>query len=244
MEPVSNGHLRGHLLGCLIENCKGTHHTLLHQENPKDPAISTHNVERKSSETSGGEQRARNEETPTKETLSVTSNANRSCLKRKIVALPVKKIDILIGYGQRVTINCLEDSGSQVTLITHRLVENLGLTTRRSNRLTLSGVGDQNIKLNSEVSFLIQAKDNELSIPMTAYAIPKISNYSPPFDIEEIKQEFLYLQHVDVIVDTESVDLLVGQDYPILLRQLETRYGKPDEPYAVRTVRLEDMWTC
>ncbi|CAB4017996.1 Hypothetical predicted protein [Paramuricea clavata] len=235
--------LRGHLVakcrrkvGCLIENCKGTHHTLLHQENPKNPAISTHNVERKSSETSGGEQLARNEETPTKETLSVTSNANRSCLKRKIVALPVKKIDILNGYGQRVTINCLDDSGSQVTLITHRLVESLGLTTRRSNRLTLSGVGDQNIKLNSEVSFLIQAKDNELSIPMTAYAIPKISNYSPPFDIEEIKQKFPYLQDVDVIVDTESVDLLVGQDYPILLRQLETRYGKPDEPYAVRTV--------
>ena len=96
------------------------------------------------------------------------------------MALPVKKIDILNGYGQRVTINCLEDSGSQVTLITHRLVESLGFATRRSNRLTLSGVGDQNIKLNSEVSFLIQAKDNELSIPITAYAIPKISNYSPP----------------------------------------------------------------
>ena len=119
-----------------------------------------------------------------------------------------------------------------MTLITHRLVESLGLTTR-SNRLTLSGVGDQNIKLNSEVSFLIQVKDNELSIPMTVYAIPKISNYSPPFDIEEIKQKFPYLQDVDVIVDAESVDLLVGQDYPILLRQLETRYGKPDEPYTL-----------
>ncbi|CAB4024394.1 PREDICTED: uncharacterized protein LOC102806687, partial [Paramuricea clavata] len=235
--------LRGNLVakcrrkvGCLIENCKGTRHTLLHQENPKDPAISTHKVERKSSETSGGEQLARNEETPTKETLSVTSNANRSCPKRKIVALPVKKIDILNGYGQRVTLNCLDDSGSQVRLITHRLVESLGLTTRRSNRLTLSCVGDQNIKLNSEVSFLIQVKDNELSIPITAYAIPNISNYSPPFDIEEIKQKFPYLQDVDVIVDTENVDLLVGQDYPILRRQLKTRYGKPDEPYAVRTV--------
>jgi hypothetical protein len=95
---------------------------------------------------------------------------------------------------------------------------------------------DQNIKLNSEVSFLIQAKDNELSIPMTAYAIPKISNYSPPFDIEEIKQKFPYLQDVNMIVDTENVDLLVSQDYPILLRQLETRYGKPDEPYTVQTV--------
>jgi hypothetical protein len=235
--------LRGHLVakcrrkvGCLIENCKGTHHTLLHQENLKNPAMATHNAERKSSETSSGEQLARNEETPRKETLSVTSNANRSCLKREIVALPVKKIDILNGYGQRVTINCLEDSGSQVTLITHRLVESLGLTARRSNQLTLSGVGDQNIKLNSEVSFLIQAKDNELSIPMTAYAIPKISNYSAPLDVDEIKQKFHHLQDVDVFVDKESVDLLIGQNYPILLRQLETRYGKPDEPYAVRTV--------
>ena len=64
----------------------------------------------------------------------------------------------------------------------------------------------------------------------------KLAIIHPPFDIEEIKQKCLYLQYVDVIVDTESVDLLVGQDYPILLRQLETRYGKPDEPYAVRTM--------
>ena len=37
-------------------------------------------------------------------------------------------------------------------------------------------------------------------------------------------------------LDNESIDLLIGQDCPVLLRQLEARYGKPDEPYAIRTV--------
>ena len=90
--------------------------------------------------------------------------------------------------------------------------------------------------MNSDVSLYLHVKDEEMSFPITAYVIPKIRNYSPPIDIEDIKEKFRYLKDVDVTVDCESVDLLLGQDYPLFLRQLETRYGKPDEPYAVRTV--------
>ena len=67
-----------------------------------------------------------------------------------------------------------------------------------------------------------------MSFPITAYVIPKISNYSSPLDVEKIKEKFSYLKDVDVTVDSESVDLLLGQDYPLFFRQLETRYGKPE----------------
>ena len=55
-----------------------------------------------------------------------------------------------------------------------------------------------------------------MSFPITAYVIPKISNYSSPLDVEKIKEKFPYLEDVDVTVDSESVDPLLGQDYPLL----------------------------
>ena len=88
---------------------------------------------------------------------------------------------------------CLEDSGSQVTLVTNRLVESLGLIKRRSNQLTPSGVGDQNVKMTSDVFLYLQLKDEEMCVPKTAYVVSKISNYSPPLDVGEIKQMFPYL---------------------------------------------------
>ncbi len=229
--------LRGHLVktcrrksGCSKENCRGTHHTLLYREENKE--IGGSRVENENPETSRG----KNEQEERRKNTCTTININLNCQKRKVVALPVKKVDVQNGHGQRVTINCLEDSGSQVTLVMNRLVESLGLMKRRNNQLTLSGIGNQNVKLNSDVSFYIQVKDEEMSFPITAYVIPKISNYSAPLDLEEIKERFSYLKDVDVTLDSESVDLLVGQDYPLFRRQLETRYGRPDEPYAVRTV--------
>ncbi len=72
-----------------------------------------------------------------------------------------------------------------------------------------------------------------MSFPITAYVIPEISNYFPPLDLEEIKEKFPYQKDVDVTLNSESVDLLVGQDYHVFLRQLETRYGKLDEPYTL-----------
>jgi hypothetical protein len=75
-----------------------------------------------------------------------------------------------------------------------------------------------------------------MSFPVRAHTIPKISNHSPAFDVDEVKRKYLHLRDVEVKLDDESIDLLIGQDCPVLLRQLEARYGKPDEPYAVRTV--------
>ena len=125
--------------GCSKENCRGTHHTLLHRDEVKEFAGSQaeNDIPEESSEKS-----EYNENSKTKNTCT-TTNTNLNSPKRKVVALPVKKVDVQNGHNQRLTINCLEDSGSQVTLVTSRLVESLGLQKRRSNQLTLSGVGDK-----------------------------------------------------------------------------------------------------
>ena len=205
--------LRGHLMkmcrrksGCSKENCRGTHHTLLHRDEIKEFAGSQ--AENEIPEASS--ERSEYKENSTTKNTCATTNTNLNSPKRKVVALPVKKVNVQNGHDQRVTINCLEDSGSQVTLVTSRLVESLGLKKRRSNQLTLSGVGDKNV-------LYLHVKDEEMSFPITAYVIPKISNYSPPIDVEDIKKKFPYLKDVDVTVDCESVDLLLGRDFPLFL---------------------------
>ena len=50
-----------------------------------------------------------------------------------------------------------------------------------------------------------------------------------------MKSKYTHLRDVNVNIDLGSVDLLIGQDSPALLGQLEARHGDDNEPYAVRT---------
>ncbi len=101
-------------------------------------------------------------------------------------------------------IKCLEDSGSQVTLVTNRLVESLGLTTLKGN-LTLSGVGSQKAKFHSKVLIHVQPEHSKMFFPIQAHTIPKISNHSPAFDIDEVKRKYSHLRDVEVKLDDESI---------------------------------------
>ena len=116
--------LRGHLIkmckrksGCSKENCRGTHHTLLHRDEVKEFAGSQ--AENEIPEESC--EKSEYKENSTTKNTCTTANTNLNTPKRKVVALPVKKVDVQNDHDQRVTINCLEDSGSQVTLVTNRV---------------------------------------------------------------------------------------------------------------------------
>ena len=150
------------------------------------------------------------------------------------VALPIKRVVVRTKNGQRVMINCLEDPGSQVTLVTERLVDGLDIQRRKGN-LVLSGIGNRNVRLQDEVALEVSPESSEHFYLVQAYVIPKISSHVPLFDVNEVKSKYTHLRDVNVNIDIGSVDLLIGQDSPALLRQLEARYGDDNEPYAVRT---------
>ena len=150
------------------------------------------------------------------------------------VALPIKRVVVRSENGQRVMINCLEDPGSQVTLVTERLVDSLDIQRRKGN-LVLSGIGNRNVRLQDEVALEVSPESSEHFCLVQAYVIPKISSHVPLFDVKEVKSKYTHLRDVNVNIDIGSVDLLIGQDSPALLRQLEARYVDDNEPYAVRT---------
>ena len=58
----------------------------------------------------------------------------------------------------------------------------------------------------------------------------------PYVNVGNLKKKYKHWRNVEVQLLAGPIDLLIGQDCPRLLRQLEAKYGMKDEPYTVRTV--------
>ena len=82
-------------------------------------------------------------------------------------------------------INCLEDPGSQVTLVTEQLVDSSDIQRRKGN-LVLSGIGNRNVRLQDEVALEVSPESSEHFYLVQAYVIPKISTHVPLFDVYEV----------------------------------------------------------
>ncbi len=113
-------------------------------------------------------------------------------------------------------------------------MESLDIQGTKRN-LVLSGIGTRNLRLQDEITLEVGPESSEVSYSTQAYAIPKISNHIPSFDVNEAKTKYPHLRDVNVNLDTGNINLLIGQDSPALLRQLEARYGEDNEAYAIRT---------
>ena len=132
-----------------------------------------------------------------------------------------------------IKINCLEDPGSQVTLATAKIANSLNLKQEKSNMM-LFGIGNEDLRARTSVSLQISTSCGT-SFFNIAYVVKKISHHLPYLNMNSLKERYKHLEHVEVQLVDGPIDLLIGQDCPSLLRQLEVRYGKKDEPYAVRT---------
>jgi len=147
--------------------------------------------------------------------------------------LPMKIVTVMDGSGKSIRINCLEDPGSQVTLITSKIARSLDLKQEKSN-VTLSGIGNEDLRAHTSVSLQIFTSCGT-SFFTNAYVVNKISHHVPYLNVNSLKERYKHLEHAVVQLVDGPIDLLIGQDCPSLFRQLEVRYMEKDEPYAVRT---------
>ena len=142
-------------------------------------------------------------------------------------------VTVMDRSGKSIKINCLEDPGSQVTLVTAKIANSLDLKQEKSN-VMLSGIGNEDLRARTSVSLQIFTSCGT-SFFNNAYVVNKISHHKPYLNVNSLKERYKHLEHVEVQLVDGPIDLLFGQDCPSLLRQLEARYGEKDEPYAVRT---------
>eukprot|EP00794_Sanderia_malayensis_P002620 gene2620-3033_t len=161
-------------------------------------------------------------------TVAMTTKTTRGC-----TGLPVKMVTVMDRSGKRVQINCLEDPGSQVSLVTAKIANSLDLKQEKSN-VTLSGIGNEDLRARTSVALQITTSCGT-SFFNNAYVVKKISHHLPNLNVNRLKENYSHLEHVEVQLVDGPIDLLIGQDFPSLLRQLEVSYGEKDEPYAVTT---------
>ena len=145
----------------------------------------------------------------------------------------MKMIAVNDNSGRFIKINCLEDPGSQVALITSKIANSLDLKQEKSN-VILSDIGSSNLRTRTSASLAISTASGS-SLLRNVHVFKKISQHQPCVNVIDFKEKYKHLRNVDVQLLDGPIDLLIGQGCPDLLRQLETKYGKKDEPYSVRT---------
>ena len=107
--------------------------------------------------------------------------------------LPVKMVTVMDRNGQTIRINCLEDPGSQVTLVTAKVANSLDLKQEKSN-VRLSGIGNEDLRARTSVSLQIFTSCGT-SFFTNAYVVNKISQHVPYLNVNRLKKRYKHLDH-------------------------------------------------
>lgn len=130
------------------------------------------------------------------------------------------------------------DSGSDATLCTESLMDELQIKTKRQARFTMSTVNSQERKCGYEIDLKIESLEGDahfrLENVLTTKNLPVMPKHVATN--EEIKKwphlEDLTLREID----RRRVTLLIGSDRPdIIEKELDRREGGKGEPFAVKT---------
>ena len=121
------------------------------------------------------------------ETVAMTT---RNCIDVQFTGcegLPVKMVTVMDRNGQTIRINCLEDPGSQVTLVTAKVTNSLDLKQEKSN-VRLSGIGNEDLRARTLVSLQIFTSCGT-SFFTNAYVVNKISHHMPYLNANRLKKD-------------------------------------------------------
>ena len=153
-----------------------------------------------------------------------------------LTTLPVRVSD---AEGQKSeVVNCLLDSGTNVTLITSRLAVRLALEGRVAPFLILSMGGNYNRHMSMVTHVRVAARDgkNERKVPVRV--LQSLTGEMKTIDWSKHQPEWPHLSGIDfkkAQTAWEGVDLILGNDQAYLMRTLEEKSGPPEGPVARRT---------
>lgn len=138
------------------------------------------------------------------------------------VMLATAVIEVINASGTRVPCRALLDSGSQINIISERMVNELGLKRTRIS-VPVSGVGGAETVAKHKTSITIQSRVNNFSANISAVILPRISDMQPtqhiqtstwklPANIELADPSFFKPQPIDILLGAELyLDLLEAE---------------------------------
>ena len=152
--------------------------------------------------------------------------------------LPTAKV-LIIHNGRSTQARCFIDTGSQVTLVSEKLVDKLHMK-RENYKGILKGSGDQELQRpNGKTQFILQSNiDSDFKIKLDAVIYEKVTSDLPSRKIEE---EWTHLRNFrPAMADPEwdvpaPVDIILGADVADLIMEDDRKRGDPGTPTAYGT---------
>ncbi|XP_064644712.1 uncharacterized protein LOC135498385 [Lineus longissimus] len=222
---------------CGIEGCRETHNRLLHlSPRQKEEGSATKGEIRKEKKptTSGEKPKSQNYGS-----LTTTSDN-----KEESEYIALRTVPVILKNGEkRLKVNVLLDDGSTTTYINTEVAEELGL----KGEVMKTTVGVLNGRIESfettPVEVGLESLDKRMDMKIIARTTDKVTGDMKAIDWRGYVDMFEHLKDIEFPKHgrRETIDMLIGVDYPELHFSLKEIAGNHGEPIARKT-RLG--WTC
>ena len=224
---LKSGHRAQSCTARVCKHCPKKHNSLLHFDTKSSSTTKNDST----TVAASTQQSATSVETTNSTSSSVVAATKNACAsttgQSKYILLATAKVKIIANNGQACEVRAFLDSGSQVNLVTQRLINKLSLSTSKA-QLCMEGVGRQAGKSNLRVNLDLQSRNGNFSTRIEAFVMHQIVSAQPSrnFDVStwnipkniELADPHFY--------KTEKIDVLIGAEhYHQLLRPEQLSLG-------------------
>lgn len=187
--------------------CNSRHHSLVHSMHNSTSPTSHPTIDSNLTSNFNSSSSLRNSESP------VITNHSLECNNRFPTILPTALAQMQDKQGTQQDIRILLDSGSQVSFITERIAQRLGLPRKRS-RIPIIGIGSASAGVtNGLVTLTLSSRYNSESIVIDCFVLPNLTPSLQPTPIKQIPESFLPLELADPNFYVPGpIDVLIGAD--------------------------------
>ena len=206
---------------CEIDGCQKNHHRLLH----KKQAQVVDKRWRSSSPREGD--------------LVTVHQTHHS----RIEGVALRTVPVIVRNGTKeIVINALLDDGSTKSYLNSDIAAALGLEGN-FQRVTVDVLnGHTEVLETMPVDLILESVDRKLCKPMSAFTVNKVAGDMKVIDWAREAKKWPHLQNIKFqSIQRETVDMLIGVDYPELHLSVQEIQSQPGQPFA----RLTPLgWTC
>lgn len=183
------------------KKCSKKHNTLLHL-NSKSKSQQSSNVQQNTNASSN-----------TSNVTVTSAAANNLASRQDYVLLATARVRITAPNGNSGEFKAILDSGSQVNLVSERVVKRLSMSTSEA-LLSINGIGNAQKRTTKRINVKLQARNNNFTTNLEAFVLPTIIPPQPNQHINVSKWKIPNVELADpYFYQPGKVDILLGAEY-------------------------------
>ena len=233
---------------CFVDGCRERHHTSLHRALMKKAPDKQNNTNPSQRDNTQSGVRTKDSDQTTKQEVEIKPNVppnskplskthNGFVKGRSQVYLQVVPVRVVNARGSWIDTYAMLDTGSQCTLITKSLCDELNLQGKKT-KINFGTIRDSTVIKTKLVDLTISAVDGSYSTKVKNVYSLDDKDFNVPGQEVPVTQDpnWDYIRDLDIRdIDSSQVQLLIGADVPDVLISHEFRKPKKGFPYASKT---------